>query len=80
MTPCFGITQNAFAPNVPNARKLMLAGDSGVRYKMVDLRVLTTTLHPKLEVRDADGLLTVNFLSPTLSLLAGSGCAGSQSA
>lgn len=65
MTPCFGITQNAFAPNVPNAladacRRL------GVRYKMVDLRVLTTTLHPKLEVRDADGLLTVNFLSPTL--------------
>jgi ribosomal protein S6--L-glutamate ligase len=65
VTACLGITQNAFAPNVPNVladacRRL------GVRYKMVDLRVLSTTLHPELEVHDADGLLTVGFLSPTL--------------
>lgn len=65
MTACFGITRNAFAPNVPNAladacRRL------GVRYKAIDLGVLTTTLRAELEVRDADGPLAVDFLSPTL--------------
>jgi ribosomal protein S6--L-glutamate ligase len=65
MTACFGITRNSLAPNVPNAladacRRL------GVRYQEIDLGVLTTTLHPELEVRDAGGPLAVDFLSPTL--------------
>jgi len=65
MTACFGITRNPFAPNVPDAladacRRL------GVSYQELDLGVLTTTLHPELEVRDAVGLLAVDFLSPTL--------------
>lgn len=65
MTICFGITHNTLAPNVPNA----LADASrrlGVRYRMVDLGHLATTLHPELGVRDADGPLAVDFLSPTL--------------
>ena len=65
MTACFGFTRNPFAPNVPDAladacRRL------GVSYQELDLGVLTTTLHPELEVRDAVGLLAVDFLSPTL--------------
>ena len=65
MTACFGVTRNTLAPNVPNAladacRRL------GIHYRMVDLGALTTTLHPELEVRDTDGLLMVDFLSPTL--------------
>ncbi len=65
MTACVGVTRNPLAPNVPRA----LADACqrlGVRHRMVDLNVLTTTLHPDLGVQDLDGPVTVGFLSPTL--------------
>jgi ribosomal protein S6--L-glutamate ligase len=61
----FGITWNSLAPNVPNAlvdacRRL------GVAHRMIDLSDLSTVLYPEPGVRDSDGPLDVDFLSPTL--------------
>jgi ribosomal protein S6--L-glutamate ligase len=65
VTACVGVTRNALAPNVPKAladacRRL------GVRHRLVDLNVLTTTFDPELRVQDMDGPVAVGFLSPTL--------------
>lgn len=65
MTACVGVTRNALAPNVPRALAdacLRL----GVRHRLVELNVLTTTLHPEPGVHDMDGPVAVDFLSPTL--------------
>jgi ribosomal protein S6--L-glutamate ligase len=65
VTACVGVTRNALAPNVPKA----LADACqrlGVRHRLVDLNVLTTTFGPELRVQDMDGPVAVGFLSPTL--------------
>ena len=61
----FGVTRNPLAPNVPDAlqgacRRL------GVSYRIIDLSSLSVTLHPELSVRDKDGPVDVERLSPTL--------------
>jgi ribosomal protein S6--L-glutamate ligase len=65
VTGCFGVTRNTLATNVPDAL-VDACQRLGVRYRVVDLRALTTTLHPELRVRDEGGPLGVDFLSPTL--------------
>jgi ribosomal protein S6--L-glutamate ligase len=65
VTGCFGVTRNALATNVADAL-VDACQRLGVRYRVVDLHALTTTLHPELRVQDAGGPLAVDFLSPTL--------------
>jgi ribosomal protein S6--L-glutamate ligase len=65
MAAYFGITRNTLAPNVPNAI-VDACQRLEVPYREIDLSALATTLHPKLAVRDQDGPLMVDFLSPTL--------------
>jgi ribosomal protein S6--L-glutamate ligase len=65
VTACFGVTRNTLATNVPKAL-VDACQRLGVRYRVVDLHALTTTLHPELRVQDEDGSLAVDFLSPTL--------------
>lgn len=62
---CVGVTRNTLAPNVPKAL-VDACQRLGVRHRLVDLNVLTTTLHPDLGVQDLDGPVAVGFLSPTL--------------
>lgn len=65
MATCFGVTRNPLATHVPDAlqdacRRL------GVSYRLIDLSSLSVTLHPELSVRDKDGPVDVECLSPTL--------------
>ena len=65
MTTCFGVTWNPLAPNVPN--DLGLACQRlGVPFRTIDLASLTTTISAELAVYDEDGLVSVDFISPTL--------------
>jgi RimK family alpha-L-glutamate ligase len=65
VTLCFGVTRNPFGSNVFNAL-VDACQRLGVRYRTVDLTALTTALHPELRVRDDDGPVVADFLSPTL--------------
>jgi RimK family alpha-L-glutamate ligase len=60
-----GVTRNPFAPNVPDAL-LATCRKLAVPCREIDLTSLTATLYPELEVRDQDGPIAVDFLSPTL--------------
>jgi ribosomal protein S6--L-glutamate ligase len=65
MTAWLGVTRNPLAPNVPNAL-IATCQRLGVPFRIIDLKSLTTTMHPELAVHDKDGPVSVGFISPTL--------------
>ena len=84
MTTCFGVTRNPLAPNVPNALT-SACQRLGVPFRAIDLAALATKISAELAVYDADGLVSVDYISPTLfywqeqaavalDVLSGQGC------
>ena len=65
MTTCFGVTRNPLAPNVPNALS-SACQRLGVPFRTIELASLATTISGELTVYDSDGIVSVDFISPTL--------------